>query len=260
MKYFIFLIPIFFNTLIFGQTNIADYIQLVDPNRNFQIRQENLNEIKQNDICDFWLYQDEIPIGFIGNDYQRLHIKFLKVIQDSNHPLQYFVYGKTKVKGTICDFQGTMSIKISHFFKSGTWAKSKSGFLAGDYLFYEDPKQNHSGVFKGKFVSFWYHDKFDKILAYTPSPFIENFRNHQFAGTWLQYDQVKPKKANWGMRRIPFSNDLDVGKNSLIINLKYQSNGWDSYIKSTEGGYGSEVIKSALEKENKKWWLTNDNE
>ncbi len=37
-------------------------------------------------------------LGFIGDDYQRLYIHFVSMIQNPTNPYQYLVYGKTKVR------------------------------------------------------------------------------------------------------------------------------------------------------------------
>ena len=37
-------------------------------------------------------------LGFIGDDYQRLFINFISVIQNPTNPYEYLVFGKTKVK------------------------------------------------------------------------------------------------------------------------------------------------------------------
>jgi hypothetical protein len=55
-------------------------------------------------------------LGFIGENYQRLHIHFISIIQNPNNNYEYFVYGKTKVNKNICEFQGILKVKSAEFF------------------------------------------------------------------------------------------------------------------------------------------------
>ena len=80
------------------------------------------------------------------------------------------------------------------------------------------------------------------------------YNNNQFVGTWTGYDKSNKLTANWGDSRIPHSGDLDVGTSEFAINRKYQSNGWDSFIKSWSGGFNKEEIKNARNIENEIWW------
>jgi hypothetical protein len=76
-----------------------------------------LTKAKQIDYSDLWTHDSILieniqliergqPLGFIGENFQRINIKFISVIQNPDNHLQYMIFGKTRVKGNICDFQG----------------------------------------------------------------------------------------------------------------------------------------------------------
>ena len=79
-----------------------------------------LTEITKYDISDILtltkfkvendttIVERQEPIGFIGENYQRFYIHFISAIQNPTDKLNYFIYGKTRVKENICSFQGQM--------------------------------------------------------------------------------------------------------------------------------------------------------
>ena len=50
------------------------------------------------------------PYGFIGRNYQRFYIHYLTVKKDTGNASRYIVYGKTKVKDSIRNFHGTITV------------------------------------------------------------------------------------------------------------------------------------------------------
>ena len=74
-----------------------------------------MEEIKNYDVSDMWtLNQFQIendtttvdrlqPLGYIGENFQRFQIHFISAIKNPNN-VQYFIYGKTKVKENVCSF------------------------------------------------------------------------------------------------------------------------------------------------------------
>ena len=104
------------------------------------------------------------------------------------------------------------------------------GILIGDYEFKEDSMQKHSGVFQGIMMLYWYVVKpgiihFDDIEMHVS----DGYCNNQHCGTWTAYGESIPKVCNWGMYRIPFSGDLDIGAGEFSPNSKYYSNGWKDF-------------------------------
>ncbi|HMU12618.1 MAG TPA: hypothetical protein PKE53_01360, partial [Flavobacteriales bacterium] len=104
---------IILTVLLFGKTYAQDTatINFFDQIKNYDLstiltadsflaedREDSKDKIKRAEI-----------LGFIGNDYQRLYIRFISVIQNPTNPYEYLVYGKTMVKETVCSFQGSIT-------------------------------------------------------------------------------------------------------------------------------------------------------
>ena len=194
------------------------------------------------------------PLGYIGDNYQRFYIHFISAIQNPQNPLEYFIYGKTRVKENICSFQGTIVITQSRTYDEGDIPELKQGVVMGVYEFYEDPDQKGTGILKGKFQSDFYIDKDNKI-KYDAIAFVaDGFQNNQFEGTWTGYRSSNPKKCNWGDYRIPDSEDFDMGAGEFSPDDKYLKNGWENY--SLAWGYPPERadVKEAMQKEKARWW------
>jgi len=98
-------------------------------------------------------------IGFIGDNYQRFFIHFVSVIQNPSNKYAYLVYGKTRVKETVCSFQGTITIKQASIYDSCEISTYKQGFVVCDVLFYEDNTHPSTGVIKGELKSKFLIDK-----------------------------------------------------------------------------------------------------
>lgn len=76
------------------------------------------------------------PLGFIGENFQRFQIHFISAIKNPDNKLQYFIYGKTKVKENICSFQGTITVTESRTYDIGDIPTLKQGFVKGQYEFF----------------------------------------------------------------------------------------------------------------------------
>ena len=123
--------------------------------------------------------------------------------------------------------------------------------MVGEYVFYENRNDNHSGIFKGRFISYW--SKKPNMFSCLELP--ENEGNNQFIGSWTGYNKNKSIIANWGNFRIYNSGDLDVGVSEFGVNSKYKLNGWESFINAHSGGNSKEVSNAARKEEENKWWL-----
>lgn len=227
-------------------------------------------EIKKYDITDLWTLDkfqiendtttvDRLePLGYIGENFQRLQIHFISAIKNPNNQLQYFIYGKTKVKENICTFQGTITISESRTYDEGDIPTLKQGFAKGQYEFFEDPDQKGTGILKGNFQTDFYISEKGEI-KYDALMFVaDGFQNNQFEGTWTSYATGNSKQCNWGDYRMPgcnWRNGCDTGAGEFSINEKYQKNGWENY-KLAWGHYPDkpEVIE-ARKKEKEKWWI-----
>jgi len=195
------------------------------------------------------------PLGYIGDNFQRFFIHFISAIQNPNNKLQYFIYGKTKVKENICPFQGIITIKESRTYNKGDVPTLKQGFAKGQYEFFEDPHQKGSGILKGNFqTNFYINEKGE--LKYDALMFVaDGFKNNQFEGTWTSYKTGLTKKCSWGDYRIPDSRKLDIGAGEFSPCKKYEEYGWKDYRKSS--GYTYDNLEMMKAKKKAKWWIEN---
>lgn len=233
-----------------------------------------ITEITNYDISELWtLTKFEIendttivernePIGFIGDNYQRFYIHFISAIQNPTDKLNYFIYGKTRVKENICSFQGQIVIKEARIFVEGDSPPLKQGFVKGIYEFYEDSKQEGTGKLTGTFSTDFYIDNNGKI-KYDAIYYMwaDGFSNNQFKGIWTSYKINESKKCNWGDYRIPeceWINGCDVGASEFYINDKYIKNGWENYGQAWHNDPESTEAIKAQQKEKEKWWIENE--
>lgn len=198
--------------------------------------------------------------GSIGDSHQRLRMKLLSVIKDPTDQTKYRVYGKSKVKDNICEFQGEFTVTnirqyddISYGLDETYRDSSIQGrfLLCGMYRLLEDPRQRQAGILSGTFASYFYIDRNGAIRYDNIEDIADGYCNNQFVGTWVSYSSNAPKRCNWGDQRIPMCGDLDVGAGDFSPDEKYALNGWRSYIDA----YGGSIPdKRALEIERAEWW------
>ncbi len=226
-----------------------------------------IKNIKKYDLSDLWtldhfhIENDTItverlqPLGYIDKNYQRFYIHFISAIQNQNNKLQYFIYGKTKVKENICTFQGTLTIEESRTYDQGDIPTLKQGFAKGNYEFFENPDQKGTGTLKGKFkTDFYINEQGD--IKYDALIFVaDGFENNQFEGTWTSYTTEISKKCNWGDYRIPDSGGLDIGAGEFSPWEKYKQYGWKNYIQAWTYSPDKLEMIEARKKENEKWWI-----
>ena len=227
-----------------------------------------LSGIKNYDISNLWIIKEinyefegdttiikrAEPLGYIGDNYQRFRIHFISAIQNPTNTLEYFIYGKTRVKTNICPFQGLIKIKEAKVYVN-SYTDTKQGFVIGEYNFFEDSNHRGAGILKGTFQTNFYIDNSGRI-RYDALEFIsDGFENNQFEGSWTSYKSKDSKKCNWGDFRIPDSQELDCGAGEFGIVEKYQANGWESYLSATGIKVGDLTFEKAREIENEKWWI-----
>lgn len=235
--------------------NLTNYRDIIDLEEEFETVNPNLEELNSVDLSSFWINNSsERRLGFIGEKYQRLKIKFISIKKDDSNPNEYSVYGKSNVSNNICEFNGKLKIKESYYIKSLEFPTGNTGILAGEYLFSENVNQTHSGIFKGRFVTYWYKDKDGQIKYNDLLDAAAMYNNNQFAGTWTQYGKQDKKQANWGDSRIPLSGDLDVGTSEFCPSDKYASNGWITFLIANGGSPDQMNKKAAQRAENDEWW------
>ena len=188
-------------------------------------------------------------LGYIGNG-QRLYMHFDTIYKDPVKPQYYHVEGKSKVKQNLCSFTGGITI---HSFVPNEESDSlvKRYHLKAQYQLNEDANQRGSGFFAGRLTSdfFIYRDSicFDEVEGGE-----DGYNNNQFEGRWTSYRTKISKKANFGIGRIPDSNDLDGGTAEFYVTPNKQHLGWESYMKAfeTETPEG----QKAQAEEDREWW------
>ena len=237
-----------------------DRVKLNFPT-NEELKTENLiSEYNQFNFSNIWIETNNNRVlGIIGEEHQRVQIKLTSVKKDSNNPNKYFVSGKSCVKGTICDFSGTINlteireVKKLHFGVDNEHADKEiksQGILVADYQFKENSDQKHSGVFKGKLYSKWYLNskndiKYDNIELHS-----NGYINNAFVGTWKSYLTEKEKICTWGDYRVPLTNkDFDIGTGEFSVSEKYLKKGWDEIMLKN-----IEVQSNDKAKKLNEWW------
>lgn len=251
-----------------GQNLPISSIQFIEKSlSNANIEKIELSEFNKTDFSNVWMKNQDAVIGFIGTDYQRIHIRLISITKNPYTENEYFVYGKSKTKSTVCDFQGKFKITyVRQFNRSEMEAlytealkqddkeainifKKVRGFILAEYYLFENPEQKGSGHFKGVIKSKFYKEEGKLFFDDIDMKFKDNFQNNQFLGVWLSYRTGLEKPCNWGTYRIPNAGDLDVGVGEFSPNTKYLDKGWDTYYRA--------YIKSeseARKDEETKWW------
>jgi hypothetical protein len=204
---------------------------------------------------EIMIKRDEI-LGFIGDDYQRMYVKFISIIQNSESQYEYFAYGKIMVKKNICEFQGVIKIISSEIYNTTDIPSYKQGFVVCEVVLYENKYQTHTGFFKGKLISNFLIDAKEKFRYDAIMFGADGFLNNQFTGMWINYKTKTSKICNWGDYRIPNSGNLDSGASLFLVDEKYIKNGWETYMNLNGKSYLEDSLeyKKALQKENEKWW------
>jgi len=192
-------------------------------------------------------------LGFIGDNYQRFQIHFISVIQNPTDPYEYLAYGKTKVKETICTFQGKITLKQAKTYKSNDIPAYQQGYTTCDVILYEDNKQPFTGFVKGKLTSHFVIDN-QGTFRYDGTNFVaDGFSNNEFIGTWTSYKSNVSKRCNWGDYTIPESGDLDIGAGEFSVDEKYVRNGWVNYMLENMAA-DLEIKRDKTNTEQKNWW------
>lgn len=206
-------------------------------------REESREKLKRPEI-----------LGFIGSDFQRFQIHFISILKNRSNPYQYLAYGKTMVKGNICTFQGTITIKETALYQEAEIPTVKQGFAVCEVLLYEDQKEQNAGLIKGKLQSDFLIDKYGKFRYDALMLVADGFTNNNFTGTWTSYKSGVSKKCNWGDYRIPESKLLDIGAGQFSVDQKYRKNGWENFTIAWNSHLETPEVKRARQKELLAWW------
>ena len=244
--------------ILFGKQGFA---QPKTTNFYEQIKNYDLSVVLMADSIfaeeETMIKRNEI-LGFIGDDYLRMYVKFISIIQNPENQYEYFAYGKTMVRRNICEFQGIIKIVSSEIYNTADIPSYKQGFAVCEVVLYENKYQTHTGFFKGKLISNFLIDAKGKF-RYDAIMFVaDGFLNNQFTGMWTNYKTKTSKICNWGDYRIPNSGNLDSCVGEFCPDKKYVQNGWENYRYLNDNSFypnmDSPEYKKALQKENEKWW------
>jgi hypothetical protein len=258
MKHTLFtLLIVAYSFFVFGQKEAQNFKakQLQGP--NLAPAELKIQLIHYNFSTLFMQADNSIVYGFIGDNYERIRIKFISVTKSKVLANTYYVYGKSMVKNNICEFRG--SIVISNIRKlkvtsNGLDDKYKNTgikgqfVILGDYMFAESKKQDQAGTFKGIVLSKFYIDKEGNIKYDDIDSVSDSFTNNQFVGEWSSYKGKLVERCNWGDFRIPNSGDLDIGAGDFSPNEKYLKNGWQSIADEMAAN------KDAKKSGEAQWW------
>jgi hypothetical protein len=189
------------------------------------------NEFSKYDFSKFW--EKKYDLGYIGKNFQRMLITFEKVTKISSD--EYSIVGFSQVKSNVCKFKGTIHNITFNQYKlleddcqGYNYENALSrGCVIADFKIEEDPNQKGTGVFLGVLQSQWV------ILAngnieQTFSGCGDGEIGDQFFGDWISYKGGN-KFVAWGVYRIPFSDELDIGASEFCPVEEYINYGWEEY-------------------------------
>jgi len=243
----------------FAQTEVQKFKETQFQDKHM-LKMELKDQLIKNDFTKLFMQTDNsVVYGFIGENYQRLRVKFISVTEDTSLSDTYIVYGKSMVKNNICEFHG--SIKITNIRKLNITQhgcedeekyKGFKGqfFILGDYTFSENEEQKYTGIFNGTFRSDFFIDKSNHVIYDDIENCSDSYTNNQFVGQWIGYKTKIAKRCNWGDFRVPNSGDLDIGAGEFSPDDKYLKFGWQS----RRDLMISQSEKNAKEAEEAKWW------
>ena len=104
MKFRILIAFIFFSLQNYGQETLCRK-DILNENKVFENNQ--IEKYSKFDFSNLWMKtENESVYGIIGEDYQRILMKFIFVERTLDNPNEYLVYGKSSVKSSVCDFIG----------------------------------------------------------------------------------------------------------------------------------------------------------
>ncbi len=199
--------------------------------------------------------------GVIGDNMQRIRIKWISINKDPNNPDKYYVYGKTKVKSNVCGFTGIIKVKSIRLYSEGKYdmpyessiKPEKIGVLFCDYTLTENTNEKHTGVFQGISATDFYIVN-DSLKYNDLRGFADGMTNNQFVGTWTSYSSKTSKLCNWGDFRVPNVSGFDCGAGEFSPCDDFLKYGWESFRVANYYGQESEDVKKAKEIEYAEWW------
>jgi hypothetical protein len=233
----------------------SDYIDTLIQNERI-VSKDITHKIIKFDLSNLWTTtRNDCVYGYIGKNYQRLRIKFISVQRDSIDSTVYNVQGKSNVKANICSFQGFITINKAFYIENIYSPGEKTGILVGKYKLQENADSQHSGIFTGNYITYWYIDRQNKIhYNDLGRKGADGYCNNQFVGIWTRYSDNIILECRWGDYRIPgLTEAVDCGAAEFSINEKYRDYGWNDFLKAQQESYNNK-IGIYTRKEREEWW------
>ena len=202
------------------------------------------------DFTEVITYGNPFHLGIIGEDFTRLQMYYSSVTKtDATH---YAVKGYSKVGDNVQLFEGVIELKSIKkvVFEEGAEADHVDNhdvyLLESQYDF-----NQADGSFEGK-ISNDIMFKDGKVLTDVCYEGADGYDNNQHMGTFTRTNG-QTTVANWGVWRVPDSDDLDQGVGEFIPSEKYHDAGWASYYKAL---YAEDEVEKAnnLFEELRDWW------
>jgi len=218
---------------------------------------EYKDELNHFDFASLFLNTPTGAIfGVIGDEMQRIRMKLISVNKDPYNPDSYYVYGKSNVKGNVCEYTGIIKIKTIRLYQKdgfdmpyrSTVNPQKIGVLFCDYILAENKEQKHTGVFKGISATEFYINN-DTLFYNNLRNRADDFTNNQFVGIWENYDNQNSRICNWGDYRIPEVYGFDCGAAQFAPCSEFFDYGWADYYKAI---FHNDT--EAAKREYFKWW------
>ncbi|MFW5645265.1 MAG: hypothetical protein ACOCZL_05080, partial [Bacteroidota bacterium] len=143
-----------------------------------------LTQLENTDLGFLWRGErsQSNRIGYIGEEFQRLEVRFLSVIKNFDNPYEYFIYGKTRVENVICEFQGSLLISETGYIQEDEHSEFERAYISGNFVLFEDQVCRHSGIFRGKFLTGIYHDDQGNIYYDDLDRDEDDYINNEFFG------------------------------------------------------------------------------
>lgn len=233
MKNIILILFFFFTLTAFSQGNLCRTF-IWDQSEVFQ--KNEVDKYSHYDFSNVWNTNNDV-YGVIGDNYQRILIKFISIKRNEKNKTEYIVRGKSSVKSNVCYFIGTITIvKVQELKKPKFGIDDeyknagikKQGLLIANYKFTEDKNQKDTGEFRGTLQTIFYVDKNDFIKYNNIESHKDSYFNNAFTGKWKSNNSGKEKICNWGDYRVPNVNcNFDIGSGELSVAEKYLKNGWN---------------------------------
>lgn len=187
--------------------------------------------------------------GILGKENQRIKIHISRM-EKLDNSLIFHIEGKSNVKGTICKFEGKITI-LSVYKHMADRIYPGQGIIFCQYDFFENKEQEHPGIFRGIFkATIRIDSKNQKIKLDERLSRGSLYNNRTYVGTWSTYDEKTTQKCIWGDYRLPFTFDFDCGDYVMTACEKYIKNGWETFSDGSE--YDCTDTPCKLKN---RWWL-----